>query len=169
MLCWFPLAADSESQSVDESFRFQASTRLSSHQSRSYTRPSPCRIQQTHWSVLWKTVHPPPSVFMSQNTSKLVLFAGLTVYTPLSLKPAENSSAQSRAEYKKIKLLTKEMPFLFGFDSSLKVHEPWGELGRNLRVLEVLVESPKLKKTETLWHTDLASEYQKSYSLGRQF
>jgi len=37
---------------------------------------------------------------MSQYTSKLVLFVGLTVYTPLSLKPAENSSAQSRAEDK---------------------------------------------------------------------
>jgi len=37
---------------------------------------------------------------MSQNTSKLVLFVGLTVYTPLSLKPAEKSSAQSRAEDK---------------------------------------------------------------------
>jgi len=37
---------------------------------------------------------------MSQYTSKLDLFVGLTVYTPLSLKPAENSSAQSRAEEK---------------------------------------------------------------------
>ena len=66
---------------------------------------------------------------MSQYTSKLVLFVGLTVYTLLSLKPAVNSSAQSRAEDKKNIVINKRNAFLFGFDSSSKLHESSGELG----------------------------------------
>ena len=42
----------------------------------------------------------PSTTIRRQYTSKLVLFAGLTVYTPLSLKPVARSSVQSRAREK---------------------------------------------------------------------
>ena len=62
MWCWFPLATDSGSQSVDESFRFQAKTPLWRHQTRSCTRPSPCKIQRTHQSVCERqSIHHHPS------------------------------------------------------------------------------------------------------------
>jgi len=61
---------------------------------------------------------------MSQYTSKLVLFVGLTVYTPLSLKPAVNSSKQSRAEEKINQSMKQEGSFTrFSANKTIDYHK----------------------------------------------
>ena len=37
----------------------------------------------------WNTVHPPPAVVLSQNTSKAVMLSGLMVYVPSVDLPAD--------------------------------------------------------------------------------
>ena len=51
-------------------------------------------IQIQPFKRFWKTVQPPPSVTMSQNTGMGVRPSGLMVYTPLDVTPSLRSWAQ---------------------------------------------------------------------------
>ena len=109
MWCWFPLATDSGSQSVDESFRFQAKTPLWRHQTRSCTRPSPCRIQRTHQSVCERrSIHHHPSSCHSTLQNWFCLLGWLcTLHYPWSRQQGALCNLGLKKKYKKVSVINE--------------------------------------------------------------